>query len=218
MENKEVEFKPEEVSEILIWDWLKNKGQNVKEVYFNRENKLGWKKFRVEGSQKKPDFIIECYYQDKLFYVAVEVKSINNSRDILSASKIIDVYCKNYEDKITKYFIENKEIIIDSFLIATENSRIGYLFETENLLDNLSDTQSTSKHYVTKLGLIPRYEGNRTFEFVRTLWNQYSKIRTKTSPAIGILIANLEKNNSPYQMITKFDQIKNRWSQRFIAI
>ena len=39
--------------EIILWDWLKTKGENIEEVYFNRKNELDWITFRVEGSQEK---------------------------------------------------------------------------------------------------------------------------------------------------------------------
>ena len=45
--------------EIILWDWLKTKGKYIGEVYFNRKNDLGWKIFRVEGNQDKPDMIIK---------------------------------------------------------------------------------------------------------------------------------------------------------------
>jgi hypothetical protein len=68
----------------------------------------------------------------------------------------------------------------------------------------------------SKYKIIPRYEGNRTFEFVRHLWNNFSKIRKDFSPScsLGILIANVEDNFKPSIMITSFDCNKNKWGQR----
>ena len=168
-------MKPEEEAEIILWDWLKTKGENIKEVYFNRINKLNWKTFFVKGkNKKKPDFIIELKNKK---YCAVEIKNSAKSKNIIDANKIVD-YFKFYVTKETEYYLFEKleKIDISFFLIATNESPKGYLFQDEKLINNL-ESKSESKLYITKIGLIPKYEGNRTFEFIRFLWNNYSKIR-----------------------------------------
>ena len=81
-------MKPEEEAELIIWDWLKTKSKFVKEVYFNRENKLGWKKFRVEGLQKKPDFLVLFNRNFGDEYIAVEIKNASSSKSVIDAGKI----------------------------------------------------------------------------------------------------------------------------------
>ena len=209
-------MKPEEESELIIWDWLKTKSQYVKEVYFNRKNILNWKIFSVKGLQKKPDFIVEVDKGYGIEYIAIEIKSSENSKDILNARKIIS-YLENYQKKETIYFIGEKEIKIKHFIIATENSPKGYLFWNETLIDNLSQPENKSKHYATNLGIIPRYEGNRTFEFVRTLWNIYGDIRNNYEEkcSIGILIGDANDSFHPKIMINNYNMNKKRWGQRF---
>jgi hypothetical protein len=210
-------MKPEERAEIILWDWLKTKSSAIREVYFNRENKLGWKTFRVEGLQKKPDLIIEYDKGYGSEFIIVEVKPSDKSLDILRGSKIYDVYLKNYVEGLTRYFIEKKEIKINHFLIGTDNSINGYLFKNEPIIDNLSSTESKSKHYAASIGIIPKKEGGRTFEFIRFLWNEYGKIRNNYPQklSLGILIGDISDEFKPKMMITFFDKIKNRWSQRF---
>lgn len=212
-------MKPEEKAEIIIWDWLKTQSQNIIEIYFNRKNKLNWKTFKVKGLQYKPDFIIHINkgYGDK--FIALEIKPCEKSIDILKGSKIMDLYFKNYIEKKTEYYIEEKKIKIDFFLIGTENSKIGYLFKQENVIDNLSEPSKKSKHYATKIEIIPRFEGSRTFEYIRFLWNEYSKIRNNYDEKVGlgILTTNLPKS-SPYMMIIYYDEKKKRWSQRWWQI
>lgn len=207
-------MKPEEEAEIILWDWLKDN----REIYFNRENKLGWKKFKVEGLQKKPDFIIGYNNGWGKKYIAVEVKSSKNSIDILSSRKIID-YLKNYSNKETKYFIDGREIQIEHFVVATENSPKGFLFWYETLIDNL-DGEDGSKIYVTKLKLIPRYEGNRTFEFIRTLWNIYKDTRNELEEkcGLGILIGDIDDNLKPKIMVVSYNKKNKRWGQRWWKI
>lgn len=210
---------PEEQAEIVLWDWLKTKGDSIVEVYFNRQNKIGWKTFSVKGLQKKPDFIVEFDNGYGREYLAIEVKSSENSKDILGARKIIN-YLENYVKKETIYLIGEKEIKVKHFLIATENSPKGYLFWNEILGDNLAHPEDKSKFYVVNLGIIPRYEGNRTFEFVRTLWNIYGDIRNNYEEkcGIGILMGDVNDNLIPKIMVTFYNKNKKRWGQRWWKI
>lgn len=202
--------------EIILWDWLKTKSQFIEEVYFNRKNELGMKVFSVKGNLRRPDFIIKLNQGFGMKYIPVEVKSSKHSKDILDARKIIDYYFL-YVKEETKYFIDNESIKISHFVIGTENSKKGYLFKNENLIDNLSDKESKSKYYVASIGIIPRFEGNRTFEFVRGLWSWFKDIRKeyKEKCGLGILIADVNDNYKPKIMISSYNENKKRWGQRF---
>jgi len=207
--------------EIILWDWLKTKAKYVEEVYFNRINNLGWKIFKIKGIQKKPDLIIKINDGFGIKYYAVEVKTDDSSINILNASKIMDLYFLNYIKGDTQYFIDDNQIEIKGFLIATQSSIKGFLFKDEILIDNFLDKEKKSKFLVaTKYKIIPRYEGNRTFEFVRFLWNGFGKIRKdyERKCSLGILIADVENNFEPAIMITDFDNKKNRWTQRWWKI
>jgi len=211
-------MKPEEKVEIILWDWLKTKGKNVEEVYFNRKNCLGWKIFKINGIQKIPDMIIKINDSYGIKYCVLEVKDCSKSINVLMGSKIIDVYFKNYIENKTQYFIDDKKIEIDYFLIATQNSLKGYLFEQEEIIDNTLEPEKKSKYLAaTKYKIIPKKEGNRSFEFIRFLWQIYSKIRKEYERkcGLGILIGNSEENYFPYMMISNFDKRKNKWGQRF---
>lgn len=210
-------MKPEEEAEILLWDWIiTSKDKNVQEIYFNRENKLGWKKFRVQGESKKiPDFILKINNGYGIKYYAIEVKSSEKSKSILNATKILDIYLKNYLDKKTRYFIEDNEIYLSGFLIATDKSPEGYLFKREEWIDNTLKEDGESKFNAsTKYKIIPLKEGNRTFEFIRGLWNEYSKFRNNYEQKldVGIIIGN---ERIPYMMITSYYIKNKRWTQRY---
>jgi hypothetical protein len=204
-------MKSEEKAEIILWDWLITKNDGIKKIYFNRKNQIGWKTFKVKGCQEKPDFILDT----EKGYIAIEIKSSEKSKSILQSDKIID-YFKNYSENKTEYYVEDQKIKIKYFLVASDNSPKGFLFENETFIDNLNST-SKSKSYVASLGLIPKQEGNRTFEFVRILWNSYGKIRSayEEKCGLGILIADLNENNYPKMMITTYYEDKKRWVQRF---
>lgn len=211
-------MKSEEETEIILWDWLKTKSNFIEEVYFNRNNKLGWKIFKVKGIQEKPDLLIKINDGYGIKYYAIEVKSSENSKNILNASKILDIYLKNYLDKKTMYLIDDKEISLKGFLIATDKSPEGHLFKKEDWIDNTIKEDGESKfNAATKYKIIPKKEGNRTFEFVRFLWEDYSKFRNNYEQKldVGIIIGNVDDELSPYMMITSYYNKKNRWSQRW---
>lgn len=208
---------PERKVEIKLWDWIKTKSTSINEVYFNSKNEINAPIFKVKGIQKKPDLI----FNSDIGYIVVEVKDNSSSKNILRADKIIDIYFKNYIEKKTKYIINNTEIDIKYFLIATQDSINGFLFKNEKLLDNWSNESSKSKYNASKIyKIIPRFEGNRTFEFIRQLWHNYGKIRNNYNKKVGlgILISNTENNFNPYMMITNYNDIKKRWGQRWIRI
>jgi hypothetical protein len=210
-------MKPERIVEIMLWDWLKTKSSNIVEVYFNSKNELGWKTFKVKGCQRKPDLLIvfNSGFGNKI--CAVEVKQTDSSSNILDARKVIE-YCKRYLKQETEYFIEDKKVELDYFLIATESSLKGYLFKDESLIDNSKEPEKVSKFLVaTKYKTIPIKEGNRTFEFVRTIWNLYRDTKNDYNKkcGIGILIGNTEDSFYPHMMITAYDEKNKRWSQRW---
>lgn len=215
------DFKPEEKAEIILWDWLKTKGNFVEEIYFNRINKLNAPLFRIEGTRKIPDLIIKINDGFGIKFYAIEVKSSQNSKNILKATKIIDKYFKNYILNKTEYFIGNTKINLEGFLIASDKSPKGYLFKKETFIDNTIKENGGSKYNAAvKYSIIPKKEGNRSFEFIRQLWEEYGKIRDDFERKLdcGILIGNSKDNLSPHIFITNFYYKKNRWTQRWWKI
>lgn len=211
-------MKPEETAEIILWDWLKNKSSNIQEVYLNRKNKVAAPIFKVSGLQEKPDMIIEIDDGYGIKYYAIEVKSSKNSLNITHADKIIYKYFQNYITSKTKYLIGEEEIEIKGFLIASDKSIKGHLFRKEVMIDNRIKEEGLSKFCAaTKYKIIPEEEGSRTFVFIRDIWRDYGKIRNNYNFKLdcGILIANTKDNFKPYMMITNYNKIKKRWSQRW---
>lgn len=211
-------MKPEEKAEIILWDWLITKSKTIEKIYMNRKNKLNLDIFRVEGEIKIPDLLIKINDGFKIKYYAIEVKPSNNSINILKASKILDLYLKNYLHKKTIYFLDKEKIELDGFLIATDSSPKGYLFKKEYWIDNTIKDDGLSKYNAaTKYKIIPKKEGSRTFEFIRFLWNEYGKFRNEYEKKldVGIIISNEEDNFSPYIMISSFWNKNNRWTQRY---
>jgi len=214
-------MKPEEQAEIKIWDWLNKRSDKIKEIYFNRKNKINAPIFQTKGNNKKPDFILLIDNGCNGEYAAVEVKPIGRSRTIYDAGKIIDYY-KNYINGKTKYYINKKEIKINHFAIATDNSEEGFLFKKQ-----YEDKVKENKGYLVRLGLLPKYEHIGTMRFLRKLWSDFDRERkllniTKTkSPSLGILMSNPQIDNKPHLLTVIYVDWLNKkpgWGQRFIKL
>lgn len=218
------ELKPEEKAEIILWDWLKTKGEHIKEVYFNRINRLNAPVFTTRGINKKPDLVVKINRGYGVEYIAVEVKSSEQSKNIHDARKIMDYY-KRYTTKKTKYFIDDKEIKINHFVVATENSPKGFLFMNEtSIVDNTLSTDNWRKTNA-KYKLEPKREYSLTSLWVRRLWADFRYFRKENNiqygSSIGILMCEFsEKDFSPRLMIMNFNEHlkKQQWGARWWKI
>jgi len=197
-------MKPEEKVEIILWDWL-NKYKNI-EIFFNRENKLGWKKFKTKEVSKKPDFIISFYNEFKgKEYVAIEIKNGIIGRNIFDSFKILNTYYKNYANGKTKYFIEEKEIKINYFIVATQFSKYGKLFIDDNkIIDNIDKGKNDDwRKMSAKSKTLPRCEYEKTRMFLRQLWSLFREFRKNNSESkygLGILLSDIIINFHPEEL------------------
>lgn len=216
-------MKPEVKAEIILYDWLITKSLNIIKVYFNRKNELDAPKFRVEGEIKRiPDFIISINTIKGIEYIAIEIKDATKSKNVQDSQKILDYY-KNYYLKKTKYFIENTEIKINLFCVATNYSPKGYLFK-EEFKEFLEDNKIDHEHLL-KYNKFPRYEYRRTHDFTRGIISRFKDLRKElkikyNSPGMGILISNTKINPFVYYHGVKyldnsFYNKKSMWAEKF---
>jgi len=188
------DLKPEEKAEIILWDWLRNYG----EVYFNRKNSVNSKLFKVKGiSTEIPDLLLitELFGKKEIF--AIEVKNGDKGSNIRQANKIFYKYLLNYILGKTKYFVEDKEVKIDRFLVATQHSPEGHLFGYGDLIQ--ANGCSTKNKWLNKI--VPKLEFVRTKDFGRIIIQNYSEYRAKYEkknkskyiggPSIGWLISDI---------------------------
>lgn len=216
-------MKPEEKAELILWDWLKTKSTKVIEVYFNRVNLLNAPVFNTKGLNKKPDLIIKFDRGYGIQYCAVEVKSSDQSKNIHDARKIMDYY-KNYIYKKTKYFINNEEIILSHFVIASENSPKGYLFFDEKTIITNESSGDSWRVTNAKYKLEPTKEYSLSSMWLRRLWADFRNFRKEIKeekfvnlPSLGIIMSNFsEEDFSPYLFImNKNSHISNKWGARW---
>ena len=156
-------------------------------------------KFIIKGERRKPDLVI--YSEILKQYIVIEVKSGDVSKDIMDASKIIEYY-KNYYEGKTKYFINNKEIIVSSFAVASFYSMFGKLFKNDGEALSIDDCKDDKWKVVNKeRGLEPQWEYPRTHDYLRNLWGQWRKIRErKQMPGLGIILSDVLNNKELYKL------------------
>jgi hypothetical protein len=191
-------MKPEEETEIILYNWLKEKGAYVQEIYFNRMNKINAPVFTTTGVNKKPDFVIKINRGYGEEYIAVEIKDNNRSAQVYDAGKIL-MYYDNYLTGETIYYINNKSIKISYFLIATQGSIEAKLFNKSRELQLESNIWDHSDRATqVNWGNEPSLEWNGTSQFFRNLLSTFrtyrkdKKIIKLGGPGLGILTSKIE--------------------------
>ena len=200
-------------SELILKSWLTSYNCIV---YFNRRIKgKDNLTFKTRGCQKKPDLII--YSKQTQKYYAIEVKPGFPGKNIRDGSKIID-YWKDYVKKTTHYFIEDKEINITDFILATEQALIGKIFKEDKELI-IPNTNEQFHKFNLEFNREPQKEYIRSKEFVRTLWANWRRADRKKEkqPGVGVLYSNiLNDNQDPKPIIftmhyESHNEKKERW-------
>lgn len=175
-------MKPEESAKVVLSGWLL---KNWIDVWWEQRNSHGYKTFSVKGTHgRRPDMILKTVIDN---YFVVEVKTGEESRSLMSASKILDYYSDFVSGK-AKYFVNNKEIEPSLFLIATKYSVDGKLFENDSLIQK--GETSTGRLTAQRFGSIPKNEYRRSSDFVRTLWQTSRWKKIKHVPyGVGIVLS-----------------------------
>ena len=234
-------MKPEEKVELILWDWLRTEG----EVYFNRKNMLNCKTFKVIGTKgSKPDFLFSFKDFNKIRFVAIEIKEGDTNKNVFNSNKILSKYYLDYVEGKAKYYISDKKIDIDFFVVATQYSIFGKLIKEDNqIVDNIDKGQNDIwRKMSVESKTLPRCEYLRTRDFLRNLWSDFSSIRKvreknkeqyKNVPALGILTSDILKDFHPTILKTEYGMKgkpmlltmryinwiqKPKWQQNYIYI
>jgi len=206
-------MKPEVIAEIMLSGWLQSNGIRV---WYNRKIKElnNQNIFRVIGKSKKiPDMIIYSRILNK--YGAIEIKPGIINKDVYDASKIIK-YQRMYKEGRTNYYIEEKEIDINFFIIATKNSLNGHLFEKETKI--IPDDEKWHKEILPKYKNEPPEEYHKSKQFLRQLWSTWREERGKDEPGIGILLSSCLDSVESKPKVFYQTYENNRWNVRWRKI
>ena len=178
----------------LLTGWLKTFKVNV---YWEKKNKWSHPKFKCSTSDK-PDLLIE---NTGGVYWAVEVKNaIVGSKGVHNAM----VQIKRYADIGAKYYIEDCDftIIPKGYLIATQNSINGHLFDDEEI-----EQATEGRTWAIKTGQLPQKEYKDTKNAIRLLW-KLAKEDGIEYP-IGGLLSNILNSDSSIAPLLLYNKGKH---------
>jgi len=185
---------PEDEVKEQLTKWLIENGCRV---YWEKKNKNNHPIFKTKYVHK-PDLLV----LGKFNTAAVEVKTGDSKSNIYNGVVDCFDYWIHYLNQ-QKYFINSTEIYIHNFVVATENSINGHLyndnFESCLVTEKFNDTR---QHAINN-GELPRVEFNMTEQSTRILWRLANRYSGNTI-GIGVLLSNgldLNPNKSPMLLV-----------------
>ena len=171
------------------------------------------------ADSKRPDMTV--INNETGFHSALKIKR-SRGNDIHKAYKIVDYaldYCKGAE-----YRIFNKNVGITNFLVATNTSKEGRLFDKDVLYDEERRKKQADAYDGWGHGRVEPYvEYVKTGEFVRAIWRRWREREGMKEVKIGILLSSINDKASqslrkPKIFVMCFDMIKERWKQQWMAL
>lgn len=182
-----MEVKDEKDSMLVISRWLQN--FNV-EVWWNQKNEE-FPVFHTTG-KKRSDLLIKSNNQ----YYLIECKIASHKKNIYDAF----FQLLNYSISDTKYTIDKKPVRLNGFLLATEHSLNGHLFEQKYEVLMGETDFGKSRMVAVNRGEIPRTEYSMTEAICRMLWRGIYEYNIECS--IGVLLSNKLNNDIlPYPLL-----------------
>jgi len=185
------------------------------EVYWDRDEGQDYPTFTTKGVNRKPDLFLRSRKNPQWFQTLIEVKKADDSRGIKTGSKIIDYY-NNYTQGKTQYFIEEEKLRPKYFLLGTQKSINGHLYERE--LFAPPPTPGGEREKATEMHLIPKLEYQRTFDLVRTLWKDWKDRSPPTT--LGVLLSNVLDGDIdiPAFMCEKWLADREKWRSQWLKV
>jgi len=201
-------MKEEEQIVVDLSIWLDRAGFDV---YWNKKNPL-FHHFRVKGDQKKPDLLIRRRNHPTWYNSVIEVKPGNGGK-IRSGAKILDYWRLSVTDK-TQYFVNEQEVCPKYFLVATQFSPDGKLFESDTSLKPL--LRGSSRAIAIDYGVIPPNEYTQTSNYVRQLWATWRDVYKRVpGTAVGVLLSDILNRDGIGNPAFMYQEYKEKWSQRW---
>ena len=181
-----MEIENEIDSMLVISRWLQN--FNV-EVWWNQKNEE-FQVFHTTGKNRS-DLLI-CY---KNKYYIIECKKSDHKKNVYDAF----FQTLNYAKDETKYFINNDMVTINGFVIGTDESINGRLFNSKyDVLMTEKDFGESRMVGVNK-GDIPKTEYSMTEAICRLLWRGIPEFNIKVP--IGVLVSDILNNRNVHPLL-----------------
>ena len=163
--------------------WLETFGIDV---FWGKKNAYDYDVFKVRTGTKKPDLLI--LWKDNV--VLIEVKDASKNR-----SNVYDAFFQilGYWDDISECHVNGKKMNVTGWLVATQFSIDGRLFNHEPIEGY--ESFSNGRKNAAVQGLLPFSEHVLTEMFIRLLWRRE---KPKRNVFIGALLSSkLNYPNSP---------------------
>ena len=186
-----VDHDPSKEDEIRITlsRWLRNAGADV---YWDRDHSYGWGTFDP-GTAARPDLLVD----GPRFTYALEVKPSENSRIHDALPQIHDYWLQVINGE-SKYTVSGQKKEIDAFLLATDNSPAGRLFDAKGENDVMGTGEFSEGHQkAVQVGQLPQREYNRTESITRALWRYSKNANPNAKLGIGVLLSSRLDGDNP---------------------
>jgi len=199
-------------------DWIKKNGW---QVYYNQKND-DYPVFRA-NTNSKPDLLIT----KNNYNIMIEVKNGQEHQDILNGFDQTIKYAGEYYTGRIRYKTVNQENIpINAFLLATDTSHNGYLYANESELNYLTYGWLTETYNMIEKPI--------THTLTRLLWRTWQKglacktyellrqgnknIKLPKKPFIGVLLSKTlastnETSIEPYAYMNSNEFISLKYNE-----
>lgn len=194
------ELGPEQEVMVDLSRWLRSAGADT---YWNEASLSGEASFRVEGTRKTPDFLIEGNANT----YAVEVKDCSDSSKVHDGVAETIEYWRELNGGGVEYVAGGKAKEIDAVLLATQMSKRGHLFKKEKA-ELRTGTDEGGRYRAYESGQLPKNEYTATETAVRCMWRVTKGYDEESKLGIGALLSNVlddedEMPSALYKVHTK---------------
>lgn len=162
-----------------VYTWIQN---TTKAKVHSRPQRSNLPTYSVRNGSRGPDLIV-C---GQIENYALVVQDNSSSDNIHDGAQTLFKYWLDYSESETKYVYEGDAIEIDAFLLASQSSKDGHLFDRDR---DVFVGRNQSAVEVTAGGE-PLNEWGRSTTVFRTLYRAADVVSDGVSPGIGILASS----------------------------
>ncbi|MFC7019376.1 MULTISPECIES: hypothetical protein [Haloarcula] len=167
-------------------------------VYWNESNNSGYGVFKTNYS-RIPDLLTVGEHN-----IVYEVKDADGTENEDGGSDAVNdgilqliEYWTDYVDEDVEYLIEDEQIEIDIFCLATNMSPFGRLYMADGNSDVLRTGDSEGRQEAVRYSKVPNNEFNATERAIRLMWRFAKHKREDTDIGIGALLSTRLDERDP---------------------
>jgi len=177
--------------------------------------------FQVKGSEgRRPDAVV--IPKNRGNNTALEIKTSKPSA-VFGSYKIVD-YARDYCNG-AKYIVDGKEVSIKNFLVATDQSKDGRLFNDDIYYDEKRRRKQAEFYKRVSNFIEPYHEWARSGDFVRSLWRSWKERAGMENVNVGILLSSvndcqctLDDIPKPKMFVMHYSANRGRWTTLWMEL